>query len=242
VEALMEDFTLARQRMVDNQLRTSNITDRRILGAMNEVARETFVPPSRRSLAYADMTQPLGHGRSLAEPAPFAKLVQLAGIGATDTVLDVGAGTGYGTAVLARLGAQVTALEAVPELAAEARANLASLPNADVVEGPLGEAVGGPYDVIVIEGAVDEAPSAFFAALKDGGRLVALVRGSGPAVAHLYVRSGSDVTTRAEFNTTLPPLPAPPRDAFVFLVLETDRPATGVAGPPRRCRANVKSR
>jgi protein-L-isoaspartate(D-aspartate) O-methyltransferase len=217
----MADFATARRRMVDNQLRTSNITDRRILAAMDEVPRERFVPEGWQALAYADVVHDLGHGRALASPAPFARLVQLAEVDSTDTVLDVGAGTGYSTAVLARLSASVTGLESEPALAGKARELLAGLgvANADMVEGAL-DGTGLPrhgYDVIVVEGAVTEAPAALFPLLKDGGRLVALVRRGGPGVAHLYVKSGRDVAARAEFNAALPPLGHAPReDSFVF--------------------------
>jgi protein-L-isoaspartate(D-aspartate) O-methyltransferase len=217
----MTDFVTARIRMVDNQLRTSNVTDRRILSAMDEVPRERFIPEAREGLVYADTVHDLGHGRWLAPPAPFARLIQLAEINSTDSVLDIGVGTGYSTAVLARLAAQVTGLESSPELAARARQLLGELGigNARIVEGAL-DGAGQPkdaYDVIVLEGAVAEQPSGLVPLLKDGGRLVGLLQGEGPGVAHLYVRSGRDVASRAEFNAALPPLsPAPRTESFVF--------------------------
>ena len=217
----MVDFATARRRMVDNQLRTSNVTDRRILTAMDEVPRERLVPEARQALAYADTVHDLGHGRALASPAPFAKLIQLAEIDHTDTVLDIGAGTGYSTAVLARLAAHVTGLESAPALAAEARALLAELgvDNATIAEGSL-DGVGqtrDSFDVIVLEGAVAAEPSGLFPLLKEGGRLVALLRRNGAGVAHVYVKSHGEVATRAEFNTAMPPLaPAPREESFVF--------------------------
>lgn len=218
----MADFATARRRMVDNQLRTSNVTDRRILTAMDEVARERFVPEARQALAYADTAHDLGAGRALPPPAPFAKLIQLAEIEHTDIILDIGAGTGYSTAVLARLGAQATGLESDPALAATARQLLGggdSFGNGSIVEGPLdgSSLASDSYDVIIIEGAVDAEPSGLFRLLKDGGRLVALVRRNGAGVAHVYVRSGAAVAARAEFNTALPPLVRAPREErFVF--------------------------
>lgn len=218
----MADFETARRRMVDNQLRTSNVTDRRILTAMGEVPRELFVPAERQDLAYADTAHALGHGRSLAPPAPFAKLIQLAEIEHTDSVLDVGAGTGYSTAVLARLAASVVGLESDPTLVARARdllANAYPLANAKLVEGPLDGAGQPPeaYDVILLEGAVDAAPASLFLLLRHGGRLVALLRRGGTGVAHVYVKSGAGIATRTEFNTALPPLAASPREeSFVF--------------------------
>ena len=137
----MTDFARARKAMVDNQLRTSSITDRRLLTAMGEVPRERFVPETRRDLAYIDEAHrfPGPSGRSLPPPAPFARLVQLCEVGPEDTVLDVGAGNGYSSAVLARLGAKVAALESDAGLATQARENLAAVGAGSVivVEGPL---------------------------------------------------------------------------------------------------------
>lgn len=218
----MADFATARTRMVDNQLRTSNVTDRRILAAMEEVPREAFLPADRADLAYADVVHPLGVGRYLAAPAPFARLLQLAEIEHTDRILDVGAGTGYTTAVLARLGAGVTGLESDPALAATARANLAANGvDAQIVEGSFDGATlrrhGHGYDVIVVEGLLASPPEGLFHLLRDGGRLVALIGGGGPSVAHVFVRSGDEVAGRAEFNTTMPPLvTAPAGESFVF--------------------------
>jgi protein-L-isoaspartate(D-aspartate) O-methyltransferase len=217
----MADFAAARLRMVDNQLRTSAVSDHRLLTAMGDVPRELFVPAARRELAYADVVHALGGDRFLGAPAPFARLVQLAEIEHTDTILDIGAGTGYGTGVLARLGAEVTGLEADAALAEAARGNLATLgvQNARVEAGPLdGSGLGrAQFDVIMIEGALDAEPAALFEHLAEGGRLVALVQAGGPAVAMVYVRSGGEVTARSEFNTTLPPLARIARgDTFAF--------------------------
>lgn len=214
----MADFAAARLKMVDNQLRTSAVNDHRVLAAMGEVPRERFVPAERQALAYADVAHALGADRYLGPPAPFAKLVQLAEIKHTDRVLDVGAGTGYDTAVLARLGAEVTGLEADAALAQQASANLAGVGNAHIVVGPLdGSGLSENYDVIVVSGAIDAEPMQFFSRLNDGGRLVALVRSAGPAVAMVYVRAGDEVTARSEFNTSLPPLARVKRaDTFTF--------------------------
>ena len=217
----MADFATARLRMVDNQLRTSAVTDHRILTAMGDVPREAFLPADREALAYADVVHALGGDRFLAAPAPFAKLLQLAEIIHTDRVLDVGAGTGYSTAVLARLGAHVTGLEPDPALAGKARANLADagVTNAEISTGGF-DGDGLPrdhFDVIIVEGALDAEPSPLFHLLRDGGRLVALIAAGGTAVAHIFVKSGGEVAGRSEFNTTLPPLAAAPRpETFVF--------------------------
>lgn len=217
----MADFAAARLKMVDNQLRTSAVSDHRVLAAMGQVARERFVPEDRQALAYADVTHALGGGRFLGAPAPFARLIQLAEIRHSDHILDVGAGTGFGTAVLARLGVEVTGLEPDPGLAAAARRNLAAegISNARIIEGSLdgGALSQVRYDVIVFEGAIEGEPAGYFRHLGEGGRLVALVGGNGPAVATIFVRSGDEVTARTEFNASLPPLQlAPAADTFVF--------------------------
>jgi protein-L-isoaspartate(D-aspartate) O-methyltransferase len=217
----MIDFATARRMMVDNQLRTAGITDRRILGAMETVPRERFVPADRQALAYVDTVHPLGGGRMLGPAAPIARLIQLTGAAQTDRVLDVGAGTGYGTAVLSSLCAHVTGLESDGALAAAARRNLEALDigNAAIAEGPLDGSglAAGSFEVILLEGAVDKVPDGLLHLLADGGRLAALVNGRGLAVAQLYVRAGDDVTFRQEFNSMLPPLmPARTEQAFVF--------------------------
>jgi protein-L-isoaspartate(D-aspartate) O-methyltransferase len=208
----MTDFEHARKTMVDNQLRTSGITDARLLAAMGEVPRELFVPESRRELAYIDEAHALPGpaGRALPAPAPFARLVQLCRIGPSDNVLDVGAGNGYSSAVLARLAQKVVALEVDAGLAAEARKTLEAVGTRSVTvfEGPFeaGAPKHGPYDAILIEGAVAQVPEKLFRQLKQRGRLVALLQRGATSVAHIYVRSGDEFSGRAEFDARLPPL------------------------------------
>ncbi|MEO6013668.1 MAG: protein-L-isoaspartate O-methyltransferase [Devosia sp.] len=217
----MTDFDRARKLMVDNQLRTSGITDRRLLTAMGEVPREQFVPDVRKPLAYIDEALAVGGSRKLGAPAPFAKLVQLAAIEHSDRVLDLGCGTGYSAAVLARLAQQVVAVESDAGLAATARASLAALgvTNAVIVEGPLETAARskGPFDVIVVEGVIAEVSDALFAQLAPEGRLVALIGQRGkPAVAHLFARSGKGIAAQAAFDASLPPLAAKGEESFIF--------------------------
>jgi protein-L-isoaspartate(D-aspartate) O-methyltransferase len=217
----MVDFERARKAMVDNQLRTSNVVDRRILTAMLTVPREKFVPMARQALAYVDTTHDLGHGRVLSAPAPFAKLLQLAEIQPTDAVLDLGAGSGYSTAVIAQLAHEVVGIESDDTLATGASKALAEagVGNAEIVVSDFADvkprATG--FDVILLEGAVEEVPEGLFKLLRDGGRLVALIRRGPAAVANLFVRSGETVNSRAEFNASLPPLGISQKgDEFVF--------------------------
>ncbi|KFC69971.1 Protein-L-isoaspartate O-methyltransferase [Devosia sp. LC5] len=218
----MVDYERARRFMVDNQLRTSHVTDRRILAEMGRLPRELFVPESRRSLAYIDDVQPLGaagSARFMPAPATFAKLLQLADIATADRVLDLGAGTGYSSAVIAGLCQAVTGIEEDAALVAAATQNLANLGlrNATVIPGTAEAVSGQRYDVIMLEGAVDTVPEALFDLLAEGGRLVALVREGSVAIAHVFVKTGGKVAARAEFNATLPSLYAGPRPVeFVF--------------------------
>lgn len=217
----MIDYARARKTMVDNQLRTSGITDRRLLTAMGEVPREAFVPASRRELAYIDEAQPLNATRRLGPPAPFAKLIQLAAIEGTDRVLDLGCGTGYSSAVLARLAAEVVAVDEDQALADHAKKTLAEAGagNVTVVSGSLSSAAKGkgPFDVIVLEGTVPELPDGLLAQLKPEGRLVALIAPAGQVpVAHLFAKSGKGIASRADFDARLPPLVRAPDDQFVF--------------------------
>ena len=211
------DFATLRAKMIDGQIRTTDVTDNRLLDVLSSVPRELFVLPQHRSLAYIDEDLLIsasgehGEARFLMEPSPFAKLVQLASVRATDRVLDVGCGSGYSTAVLALLSAHVTGLESDGELAAMARSGLASLgiANAVIVEGPLlgGYGDGAPYDVIMIGGAVEFIPDTLFNQLSEGGRLVA-VEGQGNAgVARIYVKSGGLASGRRAFNAAVKPLP-----------------------------------
>ena len=206
----MSDFAAARRHMVDGQLRTTDVTDLRILTAMDEVARDQFLPPALAGTAYLDINIPLGVGaRTLLKPMLLAKLIQAAELTGTDRVLDVGCATGYGAAVLARIAGQVVALEQDPALVQSATKALAGEAKVSVVSGPLveGWASGAPYDAIVVEGTVEVAPAALLQQLANGGRLVC-VQGVGPgAKATLYRRSGEDIGERAVFDASAGVLP-----------------------------------
>ena len=170
-------FAEARNSMVDSQIRPNKVTDPRIVAAMRRLPRERFLPPRLPPLAYADEDVPLGEGRVLMEPAVIARLVQLTAIATGERALVVAAGTGYGAALLAACGARVTALEETAPLQAAARSVLAELaPSVSLVAGPLaaGWPPGAPYDVILIEGAVQDIPPAIGEQLhQETGRLVA---------------------------------------------------------------------
>jgi protein-L-isoaspartate(D-aspartate) O-methyltransferase len=217
----MVDFQRARAHMVESQLRAGGVTNAPILARMRAIPREDFVDSSRRDVAYVDDIQWLGNraaGRFMAAPATLAKLIKLADITENDTVLDIGAATGYSTAVIAGLAAAVTGLEQDAALAATATANLAALGlgNARMVAGDIGQLGGARFEVVVVQGALDSVPADFLAALKDGGRLVALIRNGATSVAHLFVKSDRGVTARAEFNAFLPPLAQQRNEEFVF--------------------------
>ena len=215
----MTDFATARSRMVDSQIRPSDVTDLRLLWALQTVERERFVPEKARDFAYADYDMPIARGRCLLKPRVFAKLVQQADIKPTDRVLDVGCGLGYSAAVLAELASEVTALEQDPELAAAATKTLAGISKVHVVTGPLAEgySTGAPYNVIVVEGATELQPDALLRQLSDGGRLVCILGGGPAGKAMLYQRSGEDVGERPLFDAgagVLPGFAKPPAFAF----------------------------
>jgi protein-L-isoaspartate(D-aspartate) O-methyltransferase len=205
----MTDFVAARRHMVDGQVRTSDVTDLRVISAMLEVPRERFISQASAALAYLDLDVPVGGSRRLLRPMVFAKLIQAAEIEATDRLLDVGCAGGYSAAVLARVAAQVVALEQDAGLAKAAEESLSSQPNVDVVSGPLagGWPKGAPYDVVVLEGATEVVPHALYEQLKDGGRLVCVL-GSGPgSKAMLCRRSGGEVGGRPVFDASAALLP-----------------------------------
>ena len=216
------DFAEARSRMVDSQVRPNKVTDPRIIAAMRRLPRERFLPPGRAALAYADEDVPLGEGRVLIEPMVLARMVQLTAVSAGERVLVVACGTGYGAAVLADCGARVTALEESVPLLAIARETLADFaPSANLVSGPLasGWQPGAPYDVILIEGAVQSIPPAIGAQLhQETGRLVAVCmdgRGTGQAV--LAEATAAGLRTHPMFDCATPAIPSLlPAPSFVF--------------------------
>lgn len=209
---LMVDYAAARELMVDTQIRPRNVTDKRLLWSMLNVPRERFVPEARVPLAYSDSQHDLGaaNGRILTSPEAFARLASLAEIDAADVVLDVACATGYSTAVLAGMASAVVAIENDADLVARAENVLTELEigNAAVLEADLtaGLPSEAPFDVIVVNGAVEYVPEPLLAQLREGGRLVAPVRGPRTAIATIFARYGGEITSREAFELSMPEL------------------------------------
>jgi len=216
------DFALARTNMVESQIRTNKVTDQHLIDAFEAVPRELFVGEDQQGLAYVDEDLQIAEGRFLMEPMVLARLIQAAAPTSTDAVLDIGCGTGYSTAVLARVAGSAVALEPDQRLAERGNAILNDLgiDNAAVVVGDpkSGYAKQAPYDAILIGGAVDEVPSAVIDQLADGGRIVAvLIDEAGLGRATLLQRVGATVSKRVLFDAAVPPLPGFERKPqFVF--------------------------
>lgn len=220
----MSQYSIARRTMLDNQIRTTDVTDAAVLASFGDVPRELFVAPHLQSLAYTDVEHRLtdgAPGRWLMAPSPLAKLIQLLAPVPSDKVLVVGSGSGYSVAILAALATSVVGLEADPALVASSTATLAGLglSNATVVEGVLANGYAGaaPYQAILVEGAIDVLPEAITDQLAEGGRLVVVEGRGASATAKLYVKTSGLVTGRTVFNCSAKPLPGFERAAeFVF--------------------------
>jgi protein-L-isoaspartate(D-aspartate) O-methyltransferase len=221
----MSGFSTARQKMVDGQVRTSDVTDPGIIDAMLAVPREAFVPEKQQALAYLDLDLDVSDGgsaeRFLIKPAVTAKMLQAAEIGDADNVLVVGCATGYVAALVARLAARVTATEGDSALAARAKDILGQLGIGNVAVKAAaaadGEPANGPYDVIVLNGATEVAPLGLYQQLKEGGRLVGVFAIGSPARATIVTHSHHDFGHRALFDAAAPVLPGLERvPAFVF--------------------------
>ncbi len=211
----------ARLHMVDSQVRPNGITNEALVGALLGLAREPFLPMAQRPLAYMEGRLPIAPGRFLTEPMIFAKLVQFAEVNPEDRVLLIGAGTGYGAAVLARLAAHVVAVESDKALADAAEANLCTLgiSNVAVVHASLvaGCAGQGPYNRIIIDGAAELVPKNLLEQLADGGHLITVEVDQGLSRGVLYTRSGSAFGHRPVFDGRTANLPGfEKRTGFVF--------------------------
>ena len=175
------DLERERARMVEQQLRRRGIADTRVLAAMEAVPREAFVPEAERARAYYDGALPLSHGQTISQPLMVAMSVEALGLTGTETVLEIGAGSGYQAAVLSKLAKKVYGIEIVPELAEGARRALESLgiENVEIIcaDGRKGWPEGAPYDGIVVAAAAEQVPDALVEQLAEGGRLVIPVGG-----------------------------------------------------------------
>lgn len=216
------DYAAARNNMVDCQVRPNRVSDPRVLDAMRSLPRELFVPPGSAALAYVDEDIPVGNGRVLMEPLVIARLVQMARVRMGDRVLVVGAGAGYGAAILAACEGRVTALEEDSALLAIAVRILPGIaPGIRLVEGRLAAGLPseGPWDVILIEGAVAAIPNLYAAQLAPNGRLVTVVAPPGATGRAVLAEpvTGGRLRSRDMFDCTTALLPSlRPAPSFVF--------------------------
>ena len=191
-------FSQARQTMVDCQIRPTKVTDENIIDAFATVPREAFVGRNQRAIAYVDEDLPLPGGRCMMEAMVLARLIQALAVDKNDNVLVVGAATGYGAAIMARLAGSVIAVETRAQMVEKAQETLVSIgtDNAVAIKGRLTEGFAneGPYDAILIEGAVETVPERILEQLGNGGRLVAVWRPEDAAVgvASIWTKAGDD--------------------------------------------------
>jgi protein-L-isoaspartate(D-aspartate) O-methyltransferase len=214
VHAPIPDYSAARAAMVDSQLRPQGVTDPAVLLAMSAVPREQFLPDQSRPLAYVDRAIAIGRGRFLAAPAVLGQLLTQMAPGRGQRALVVGAGTGYSAALLAAMGLKVVAVESAPDLAGKAREL-----GIAVIEGPLeaGHRESGPYEQILIDGAVELIPDAIIAQLADGGRLGAALVDRGVTRLIVGRKSGDAFGYLSIGDAGVPALPGFTRaKAFTF--------------------------
>lgn len=205
------DFTAARTAMVETQVRTNDVHERRLVQAIMAVPREAFAPKGMEGLAYAEPAIATGPGRWMWSPRDFAKLAGAVGIEAGDRILDIAPGAGYSTAVLSRMAGSVVALEADAAAADALKASLAAagVAGVEIRSGDLkaGAPGAGPYDVIWVNGSVEVVPDAWLNQLAEGGRLAVVVRDGGIGRATIYTRSGGRTAGRTPFESAVAPLP-----------------------------------
>jgi protein-L-isoaspartate(D-aspartate) O-methyltransferase len=215
------DKLAARQQMVDQQIRTWEVLDPRVLDAMSVVPREAFVPAAYRELAFADAPIPVGQGQSMLAPKLQGRILQSLGPNETDSILEIGSGTGYLSAALSLLGASTHAIDIHAELVEIARQNVRAIPEVRVefeVRDAFGPAGLGEYDVIAVTGSMPRYDTRFERALRIGGRLFAFV-GESPAMDAILVRrvDAGEWIRESLFETVVDPLiNAAPAPKFVF--------------------------
>lgn len=207
----MTDFALRRTMMVDTQIRPSDVTKFPIIAAMLSLPREEFVPDDKVETAYVGDDLVLDGSRVLLSPRTLAKLLDALAITQTDLVLDIGCATGYSSALMLPMAQAVVALEEDPALAKAAESALARTGAETVVliQGPLNEGARqhAPYDVMILQGGVEEFPQALVSQLREGGRVAALFMEGALGVARLGIRHGDHIGWRDMFNATAPVLP-----------------------------------
>lgn len=200
----------ARERMVEEQLAGRDIIDRRVLEAMRAVPREAFVPSDVAHLAYADAPLPIGFRQTISQPYIVALMIQLACLKGEETVLEVGTGSGYQAAVLARLAREVYSIEYIPELAQGARDVLQRLcvHNVEVItgDGSRGLPEHAPYDAIVVAAAAPRAPEPLKAQLVEGGYLILPVGGRDGQILERWRRRGDDASRERITGVAFVPL------------------------------------
>ncbi len=213
-----QNFETMRRAMVESQLRTTGVNDPRVVAAMAMVPRERFVPAEWQALAYMDRPVPLGSGRELNLPEATGALLTAAAIRPSDKVLIVGAATGYTAAVVADIALQVTALEENEALIDQGRAALAGT-GVQLAQGPLAEgwSAGAPYDLIIVDGLVEQVPDALIEQLADGGRLACALLDRGASRLAIGRKSGAGFGLDLFADCDASPLPgfAKPK-TFVF--------------------------
>ena len=206
----MTDFAQRRTMMVDTQVRPNDVTSYPVIEAMLNVPREQFVPDSRRDVAYAGENLELAPGRVLLEPRTLGKMIDILDLQNSDLVLDIGSGFGYSAAIIARIAEAVVAVEDDPEMATQAEARLAAQDvfNVAVVQDALNEgcASQGPYDAILIEGAIEDMPAAITDQLNEGGRIVALFREGHLDVVKFGRKLDGRINWRSAFHADAPVL------------------------------------
>lgn len=208
----MTDFAARRTMMVDTQVRPNDVTKFPVIEAMLAIPREEFVPSSLRHVAYTGENLTVGEGRVMLEPRSLAKLIDMLDIEPDDLVLDIASGYGYSAAVIARMAEAVVAIEDDADMAQEAEKRLADAGvfNVAALHGNLteGNAQQGPYDVILIEGAVEEVPAAILDQLKDGGRIGTIFMEGSLGIARIGHRLNGRINWRYAFNAHAPVLRA----------------------------------
>lgn len=206
----MPDYATQRHNMVVSQILASGVTDDRLLSAFEKIRRERFVRTEKRAVAYADAPIEIVHGRCLPEPRTFAMLLQLARIEPRDRVLDVGCATGYSTAILANLAAHVTGLEQDADLLRIATEQLhgEGAANITLVQGSLadGHRQAAPYDAIIVNGGIEQAPTKLLSQLAEGGRLVAILRQGARGQGVVYLKEEGRIGHRLAFDAFAPVL------------------------------------